>query len=74
MATGLSHQDLQTDAGALHAICEGLSEGVAVADSWGRLVFFNRKAEGILGLGPRGVGPEEWTAVYGCFIPNARKS
>ena len=71
MATRVSHHDPRWDPDTLRAICESLGVGVAVADTQGRLLFFNPRAEEILGFGPEGVGPEEWAAVYGCFLPDA---
>ena len=70
MAIRESHHDPRRDPDTLRAICDSLDVGVAVADAQGRLVFFNPKAEAILGFGPQGVGPEEWTAIYGCFLPD----
>ncbi len=71
MVTSVSHHDPRWDPDTLRAICKSLDVGVAVADPQGRLVFFNPRAEEILGFGPEGVGPEEWAAVYGCFLPDA---
>ena len=64
------HPDPRIGSDTLRVLGDILDEGVAVADLQGRLTFFNTKAEQILGFGPQGVGPEEWSAVYGCFLPD----
>jgi PAS domain S-box-containing protein len=56
---------------ALQLILDDLDEGVVVADTNGRLVLFNPKAEDILGMGPVGSGPEGWPSRFVCFLPDA---
>jgi PAS domain S-box-containing protein len=52
------------------AIVTDLTDGVVVADPSGRFLFFNSTAERILGIGPTDSSPEEWTATYGCYLPD----
>jgi PAS domain S-box-containing protein len=47
-----------------------VAEGVVIADRDGRFVFWNAAAERIIGLGPVVASPAEWSAVYGCFLPD----
>ncbi|MFC1628708.1 SpoIIE family protein phosphatase [Gemmatimonadota bacterium] len=60
----------QEDLSLVGTILDSLSEGVVVADSDGRLQYFNPVAEEILGIGVQDVDPGEWTATYGCFHPD----
>ncbi len=54
----------------LRAILNSLAEGVIVADTDGKFLFFNPVAEKILGIGSKNVTPAEWTSVYGCYYPD----
>ncbi len=54
----------------LRAVLENLTDGLVVADEQGRFVFFNPEAERILGIGARDTSPAEWSAVYGCYLPD----
>lgn len=47
-----------------------VAEGVVIADSNGRFVFWNAAAERIIGLGPVAEPPGAWSSVYGCFLPD----
>jgi PAS domain S-box-containing protein len=51
-------------------VLDSLAEGVIVANSEGKFLYFNPVAEKILGIGIQDVRPEEWTAVYGCYLPD----
>jgi len=51
------------------AVLESLADGVVVADLEGRLIFSNKAAAQIVGIGVLDVPPEEWTEAYGCFLP-----
>ena len=59
-------EELQT----LRAVFENLTDGLVVADEQGSFVFFNPEAERILGIGARDTSPAEWSAVYGCYLPD----
>ncbi len=51
----------------LKSIIYNLSEGVIVADTRGKFLFFNRAAQAILGIGAQDVDFRAWSEVYGCF-------
>jgi PAS domain S-box-containing protein len=51
-------------------LLDSIADGVVVANPEGRVVFSNRAAAQIVGLGVRDVPPEEWTEAYGCFLPD----
>jgi PAS domain S-box-containing protein len=55
---------------ALRQILDDLGEGVVVADTSGRFLHFNPKAEEIVGMGPVESGPDGWPADYGLFLPD----
>jgi PAS domain S-box-containing protein len=59
-------EELQT----LRAVLENLTDGLVVANQQGRFLFFNPEAERILGIGARDTVPSEWSAVYGCYLPD----
>ena len=55
---------------ALRLILDDLGEGIVVADTSGRFLHFNPKAQEILGMGPTTSGPGDWPADYGLFLPD----
>ncbi len=54
----------------LRSILDSLAEGVIVASNEGKFLYFNPIAEKILGVGLKDIRPEEWTTVYGCYLPD----
>ncbi len=56
----------------LNTILDSMSEGVVVASRKGRLLFFNRGGESILGKPLEDVGPSEWSETYGLFHADGR--
>ncbi len=52
------------------SIVADLADGVVVADRNGKFLFFNRTAEKILGIGLTDSSPDQWTATYGCYLPD----
>ncbi len=54
----------------LKSIIHHLAEGVIVADTNGKFLFFNRAAQAILGIGPEVVDFRAWSEVYGCYQPD----
>jgi PAS domain S-box-containing protein len=58
------------DTDVLTAVFKSLAVGVVVSDIDGRLVFFNPEAERILGSGARDAHVAEWSALYGCYLPD----
>ena len=54
----------------LKCIIHNLDEGVIVADREGKLLFFNRIAQSVLGIGITENPPDAWPEVYGCYRPD----
>jgi PAS domain S-box-containing protein len=54
----------------LEAAMQQVDDGVVIVDRKGRFVFWNEAARTIVGMGPLDSPPEEWSAVYGCFMPD----
>jgi len=51
------------------AIIASIGDGLAVADETGKLIYFNKPAEQILGVGTVGSTPDMWQKEYGVFDP-----
>jgi PAS domain S-box-containing protein len=58
------------DAQLLRSVLDSVAAGIAVCDEQGNLVCFNLEAERILAMESSAVGPEEWSALYGCYRPD----
>ncbi|WP_267967881.1 PAS domain-containing protein [Myxococcus stipitatus] len=58
------------DEDIFQSVLSSMGEGVVVADAQGRLVFFNPRAEALLGQGSSAVGVADWPARYGLFLPD----
>ena len=58
------------DVQILWSVLDSVAAGIAVCDEQGRMVYFNREAERILGMGSYTVGPEDWSSLYGCYRPD----
>lgn len=56
--------------GLLEAAMQQVAEGVIVVDREGRFLFWNEAAHRIVGMGPLGASPAEWSSAYGCFLPD----
>jgi PAS domain S-box-containing protein len=65
-----SQQELNQQSRVHNAVLESISEGVVVADSGGHLVRFNPAARQILGMGVTEATVDEWSARYGCYLPD----
>lgn len=52
------------------AIIDGIAEGVAVASKDGILEVINQAAGQILGVGLVETGQDEWSSVYGLYLPD----
>jgi PAS domain S-box-containing protein len=59
-----------TDSAILMAVFKNLAVGVVVCDSTGKFVFFSPEAERILGVGAMRAASAEWSAAYGCYLPD----
>ena len=47
-----------------------VSEGLVIVDLEGHFLFVNEAAQKIVGIGPENSPPDEWSSVYGCFLPD----
>lgn len=54
----------------LESIVNNMGEGLVVADQSGKFLIWNPAAARILGKGMTDRPPEEWTNVYGVFMPD----
>jgi sigma-B regulation protein RsbU (phosphoserine phosphatase) len=54
----------------LEAAMQQVAEGVVVVDGNGHLLFWNEAARRIVGMGPLGISPADWSSAYGCFLPD----
>lgn len=54
----------------LRSIVNGLADGVVVADRKGRFLLFNPVAQTILGIGLTDSESDQWSRVYGCYMPD----
>jgi two-component system, sensor histidine kinase and response regulator len=54
----------------LDSSLKSIADGVIIADSTGKFLFWNEVAEQIIGLGTTDTPVEGWTAHYGCFLPD----
>ena len=54
----------------LDSSLKSIADGVIIADSTGKFLFWNEVAEQIIGLGTTDTPIEGWTAHYGCFLPD----
>jgi PAS domain S-box-containing protein len=70
MDPGIEPYDARNHSSILESILNSMGDGVAVVDADGKFLHFNAAAEHILGMGPKGTGPDEWTANYGFFLPD----
>ncbi|MBI3645306.1 MAG: CHASE3 domain-containing protein [Acidobacteriales bacterium] len=67
-----AQKELQHQTNILESVLTSIDDGVVVADTAGRFLFFNPAAERILQMGPTDSGPGDWTERYGCFLPDAK--
>jgi len=62
-----TQKELNRNVAILKSVLNSMGDGVVVADSAGRFLFFNPVAERILGLGATDARPDEWTSQYGLY-------
>jgi len=55
-------------------LLNSLGDGVTLADARGRIVFSNRAADRILGVGATDAPAEAWADHYGIFLPEDRET
>lgn len=58
------------DVAILKAIFRNLAVGVVICDSSGHFSYFSPEAERILGVAATHADSAEWSAVYGCYLPD----
>jgi DNA-binding response OmpR family regulator len=58
----------------LEQVLNSMPQGVVTADAQGRLTFFNNSATELAGIGITPALPDEWTATYGIYLPDDRKT
>jgi len=54
----------------LQLILGSIADGVVVADSNGKFLFFNVAAEQVLGIGATETAPDKWSDQYGTYMPD----
>jgi len=64
--------DIWAENSLYRAIIDVLDTAIVVADEAGKIVVWNRAAMRILGQGPTDAPCEEWTRIYGLFLPDGR--
>jgi PAS domain S-box-containing protein len=62
---------LETQKLMLRSVLDSMSEGLVAIDEQGKFIIWNPAAEKIVGLGPAEMSPEQWTAHYGLYLPDA---
>jgi PAS domain S-box-containing protein len=60
-------QTFPAEMSMLKLILESMTQGVAVADRQGRILFVNRVCESIFGQDIAGIGFDEWAEACGCY-------
>ncbi len=66
-----SESEFRQQTNLLQLLINSIGEGVVAADEKGNFVLFNPAAENIFGLGATDTLPNEWSAKYGLFLPDA---
>jgi PAS domain S-box-containing protein len=66
-----SESELRQQSSLLQLLIDSIADGVIAADENGSFVLFNPAAEDIFGLGATDTLPDEWSAKYGLFLPDA---
>ncbi|MEG3887651.1 PAS domain S-box protein, partial [Microcoleus sp. herbarium19] len=66
-----SESEFRQQSNLLQLLINSIGEGVIAADTKGNFVLFNPAAENMFGLGSTDALPDEWSAKYGLFLPDA---
>ncbi|MEG3839259.1 PAS domain S-box protein, partial [Microcoleus sp. herbarium14] len=66
-----SEDQFRQQSNLLQLLIDSISEGVIAADTKGNFLLFNPAAENIFGAGSTDTLPNEWSAKYGLFLPDA---
>ncbi len=67
----LADEETKRQKELLQLILESIADGVVVADSNGKFLFFNAAAEQVLGIGATDTTPDQWSDHYGSYLPDA---
>jgi len=65
-----SRSELQQQTSILQSILDSMGDGVSVADERGESVLINPAGEKILGIGVTAGSSDDWSEVYGLFLPD----
>jgi two-component system sensor histidine kinase/response regulator len=68
----LSQQELRRQKRVLQSVLDSMGDGVVVADEHGTFLLWNPAAERLIGIGPRHVELQEWSTLYGCYLPDGK--
>jgi signal transduction histidine kinase/CheY-like chemotaxis protein len=63
-------EELRRQTALLESVLDGMGEGLAVCDTAGNFLLFNRAGERIVGVGATPAGMEQWPEAYGTFFPD----
>jgi PAS domain S-box-containing protein len=65
-----SRRELQKQTAILQSILDSMGDGVSVANERGESVLINPAGEKILGIGQTPSDSENWSQIYGLFLPD----
>jgi PAS domain S-box-containing protein len=66
-----SREELESQGLVLRSVLDSMAEGLVATDEQGKFVIWNQAAERIVGLGPAEMSPEQWSAHYHLYLPDA---
>ncbi len=66
-----SEAEFREQSNLLQLLIDNITDGVVAADEKGNFLLFNPAAEDIFGMGSTDTLPDEWSAKYGLFLPDA---
>jgi PAS domain S-box-containing protein len=66
-----SESELRQQSSLLQLLIDSIADGVIAADEKGNFLLFNPAAQDMFGLGATDILPDEWSAKYGLFLPDA---
>ena len=68
----LSQQEVRRQRRVLQSVLDSMGEGVVVADEHGAFLLWNPAAARLIGIGPRQIELQEWSGLYGCYLPDGK--
>ena len=66
-----SESEFRQQSNLLQLLIDSIADGIVAADEKGNFVLFNPAAKDIFGLGATDTLPDQWSAEYGLFLPDA---